>query len=155
MVVTRGGNIRRCLLQRRLMSRLSREPSVVLSITLSLSPDTSSPLINHPSVPLLLKAAHSAAYWCVKSRTFCGRLVAWMILLTFTAPSSSINVRIVNSNSGLNSEYHLYCHVTSLMTEATVSLVFFSFSKSARIPVRALGEKRIERHARYASTASL
>jgi hypothetical protein len=46
-----------------------------------------------------------------------------MILLTFKAPSSSISVRMVYSSSGLNSEYHLYCHVTRRMTLATVSRV--------------------------------
>lgn len=70
------------------------------------------------------------------------------MLLTFTAPSSSMSVLIVCSSSGLNSLYQRYCQVTRRIVAATVSLVFFCFSNTLKIPVRALGLKRWERHAR-------
>jgi hypothetical protein len=55
-----------------------------------------------PSVPSLLKAAQSAAYWCVRSKICCGRLVAWMMLRTLTAPSSSMSFRMAYRRSGEN-----------------------------------------------------
>ena len=57
---------------------------------------------NYPSVPSLLNAAHSAAYWWVRSRMCCGKLVAWMMLRTLTAPSSSMSLRMAYSKSGEN-----------------------------------------------------
>jgi hypothetical protein len=57
---------------------------------------------DYPSVPSLLNAAHSAAYWWVRSRMCCGKLVAWMMLRTLTAPSSSMSLRMAYSRSGEN-----------------------------------------------------
>lgn len=76
------------------------------------------------------------------------------MLRTLTAPSSSISVRIVCNSCGLNSLYHRYCHVTSLMTDAIVSRVTLFFSNTRSTPASALGLNRSVRHARYASTAS-
>ena len=54
------------------------------------------------SLPLLRKVAQSWQYWCVRSRTGWGRLVACTILRTLTAPSSSINLRTRYRSSGEN-----------------------------------------------------
>lgn len=50
---------------------------------------------SQPSLPELLNAAHRAAYWCVRSSTCCGSEVPWMMERIFTAPSSSMSLRIV------------------------------------------------------------
>jgi hypothetical protein len=57
---------------------------------------------SQPSLPELLNAAHSAAYWCVRSSTCCGSEVPWMMERIFTAPSSSMSLRIVYSKLGEN-----------------------------------------------------
>lgn len=59
-------------------------------------------ILAQPSVPVVLNAKQIWQYSCVRSMTFCGRLVACTILRTFNAPSSSINFRTEYSRSGEN-----------------------------------------------------